>query len=278
MIVDKAVETSYNEDVILVGDDTDLLVLLLDKCASTNTNNQRVIFKPQPKMTHKTKPKCWDIKYACENLPAEVVKHVLFLNALYGCDTTSRLPGLRNDHILRLATDNKAFQQHALLFTCSTTPQDNVIASGLSILSSIYKSTVSLDATRVNMFTQKTKTHNELCEIDRYPPTEAAAIFHVKRLFLQVCSWKGINLDPLKWGFFLKDGKMLPSMTSLDVAPASVLDKIKCSCRTTCTKRCSCRNLGIDCTNNCTKCIYSCLNKPDVGDDPYLEEILPCVL
>lgn len=84
-----------------------------------------------------------------------------------------------------------------------------------------------------------------------------------------------MNLDPLKWGFFLKDGKMLPLMTELDVSPASVLAKIKCSCRTDCIKRCSCKNYGLDCSTNCRNCIHSCLNKPVVEEeDPYLEELL----
>ena len=60
---------------------------------------------------------------------------------------------------------------------------------------------------------------------------------------------------------------MLPIMTNRDVAPDSVLAKIKCSCKTTCVKRCSCKIFGINCTKNCRGCIDSCLNKPDVQDD-----------
>ena len=139
----------------------------------------------------------------------------------------------------------------------------------------LYRSNDPLDVAHAKMFTEKSKTHDELNHIDRYPPTEGAATFHIKRLFHQVCTWYGRDLDPLEWGFFLKDGKLLPVMTKLPVAPDLVLSKIKCSCRSTCTKRCSCRNFSLDCTNNCRNCIHSCLNKPEVDDeDPYLEEML----
>ena len=168
----------------------------------------------------------------------------------------------------------------ASLFTCPSTPPDILISSGLSILSLLYKSDNSLDTTRANMFLQKSSLHNELCDIDRYPPTETAAKLHIQRIFLQVCTWKGINLNPLEWGFFMKDDKMLPIMTALDVAPAAVLGKLKCTCRTTCTKRCSCRcNYGINCSNNCRNCKYTCLNKPIVEDnEPCLDELLLNIL
>ena len=212
------------EQVILVGDDTDLLILLIHKCA--NLDNQKIFFKPQPKTTQKTKAKIWDIKHVSKSLPSEIVKkHILLLHALHGCDTTSKLPGLRTDILLRLLIKSKEFQEHSSRFTCAsvTSTPDNVISSGLSILALLFKSSDTLDATRAIMFNEKSRTHSELSNIDRYPPTETAAIFHIRRIFLQISSWNGVQLDPLIWGFFVRGGKMLPIMTTRDVAPDTVL-------------------------------------------------------
>ena len=97
MIVDTAIAISQDNDCVLVGDDTDLLI---DKCS--NGRSGPIIFKPEPRATQKTIPKLWDIKYTCENLPPNVVRNILILHALHGCDTTSRLPGMRMDQLLRL--------------------------------------------------------------------------------------------------------------------------------------------------------------------------------
>ena len=159
------------------------------------------------------------------------------------------------------------FLEHGSLFTNVSMQSSHIVTAGLSMISKLYKSKCPLDETRADMFEKKSKIHNECKDIDRYPPTEAAAAEHVKRLYLQVCTWNGIRIEPLNWGFFLRDGMMLPIMTTQDIAPAKVLEKIKCSCLTSCTKRCSCKIFGIECSNNCKNCTYSCLNRAPIDDD-----------
>ena len=78
-------------------------------------------------------------------------------------------------------------------------------------------------------------------------------------------SWIGIDLDPLQFGFVMKDDTMLPVMsTSSEVCPEAVLQKMKCGCKTGCAKRCTCRTLGIECSTNCKNCVDNCTNKSQV--------------
>ena len=67
------------------------------------------------------------------------------------------------------------------------------------------------------------------------------------------------------------DGKCLPMQTDRPAAPAELLDIICCSCKKLCnTKRCTCRQHGLQCSDVCTECRgTSCSNSelPDVSDD-----------
>ena len=68
--------------------------------------------------------------------------------------------------------------------------------------------------------------------------------------------------DPLKWGWCLKNGKMMPIYTYKAPAPASLLKMIKFGCKTDCNKRiCTCFKYNLKCSVMCGECrgMY-CLN------------------
>ena len=54
------------------------------------------------------------------------------------------------------------------------------------------------------------------------PPTEQALMFHAYRVHLQVAQWKTLSLyclNPLEWGWSMKDRTLTPEMTDLEPAP-----------------------------------------------------------
>ena len=57
----KAVESATATDTVLIGDDTDLLVLLI---YHTNLKSHDLFFQPEPKKSMKgmNKPRVWNIK------------------------------------------------------------------------------------------------------------------------------------------------------------------------------------------------------------------------
>ena len=93
LIVQKAVESAAMVNTLLVGDDTDLLILL---CYHASLDSHSIFFQPEPKKATKN-PRVWDIKAVKEQLGPEVYSYILFLHAVLGCDTTSRLYGNRRE-------------------------------------------------------------------------------------------------------------------------------------------------------------------------------------
>ena len=74
-------------DTVLVGDDTDILVLL---CYHACLESHNILFKPELKKAT-MKPRVWNITAVKETLGFEICNNILFLHAILGCDTTSLL-------------------------------------------------------------------------------------------------------------------------------------------------------------------------------------------
>ena len=74
-----------------------------------------------------------------------------------------------------------------------------------------------------------------MVQVHTLPPTSAATENHSKRVFLQVQEWLGKTdqLNPEKWGWTCKNGKLFPDTVSLPAAPESLLTVIRCSSRQT---------------------------------------------
>ena len=72
-------------NTVLVGDDTDLIVLL---CYHASLKSCDLYFCPEPKKNTK-KPRIWNIIATKQILGEDICNHILFIHALLGCDTTS---------------------------------------------------------------------------------------------------------------------------------------------------------------------------------------------
>ena len=89
LIVQSAVECSYSAHTVIVGDDTDLLILLFYHAIRDDCHD--IFFKPERKMGSKKLPKYWNIKLTKAALGNHVCENILFIHAFLGCDTTSRV-------------------------------------------------------------------------------------------------------------------------------------------------------------------------------------------
>ena len=103
--VRKAVESARSIITILVGDDTDLLVLLIFH-VELNANN--IYFAPEPK-TNSKKSRIWNIKLLKVTLGSTMCDNILFIHAILGCDTTSRMFGLGKGLALKKFMKNADF-------------------------------------------------------------------------------------------------------------------------------------------------------------------------
>jgi hypothetical protein len=102
-------------------------------------------------------------------------------------------------------------------------------------------------------------------------PTEQAAKYHARRVHLQVCQWKTLDLNILEannWGWQLNEDQLRPIMTDIERAPEWLLKFICCNCnplsKNACSSRvCSCKKNGLPCIAACGKCYGELCTNPN---------------
>ena len=92
LIVKKAIAVSQTANTAVIGDDNDLLVLLLYH--ARNIESFEIFFHPEPKQYAKRKPITVSIHSAVIKLGVELCENILFIYALLGCDTISSVLGI----------------------------------------------------------------------------------------------------------------------------------------------------------------------------------------
>ena len=78
LIVQKAVETASTVDTVLIGDDNDLLILLIYH-ASLDSHN--LFLKPEPKKNTKNS-RVWNIRAVKQHLGPDICRQTLSLHAI----------------------------------------------------------------------------------------------------------------------------------------------------------------------------------------------------
>ena len=133
------------------------------------------------------------------------------------------------------------------------------------------RSDESLDLLQYSRFCQKITTGTSFVQVECLPPTSTAAVYHSLKVYHQVQQWRGVALPPQDWGWKLVDGRLLPVRTDLPAAHASLLEIVRCNCKSNCgAQRCSCRKNGLDCLAACGTCRgQSCTNSvsPDLSEN-----------
>ena len=255
LIVQKAVESATMRNTVLVGDDTDLLILL---CYHESLDSHCIFFRPEPKKTTKN-PRIWDIKAVKEQLGPEVCSHILFLHAVLGCDTTSCLYGIRKGASLIKFKSSRHFHEQAKAFNVQSASARDVTAAGEQVLVSIYngRPEESLDSLCYKQFCEKVTTNTSHVQPQTLPPTTAAAKYHSLSVYLQIQQWKGPedDLSPVECGWKEMEGGLTPVQTDLPKAPEELLRMIRCNCQTDCSSmRCTSEKHNIKCSAGCGNC------------------------
>ena len=267
LIVQTAVESARTKTTILVGDDTDLLVLL---CYHASEDGCDLYFRPEPKGNARG-ARAWHMKRVKEQLGKEVCRNLLFLHAVTGCDTTSRLYGVGKATALKKFENVLHFKQQANVFSRHSTVSD-VVSAGEKALVSLFggKPGVGLNALRYQRYFEKLANKTSHIEPQNLPPTAAAARFHSLRVYLQVKQWQGegAGMSMEDWGWKVSNYQVFPVATDLPPAPESLLQLIRCNCSSDCSSmRCICRKNGMQCSPACGQCKgSSCTNSLNTVD------------
>ena len=126
LIVQTAVESASHMNTIVIGDDTDLLILL---CYHADLNSHDLFMIPEPKRNSK-KNRTWNIKQIKHKLGGVVCTNLLFVHAILGCNTTSRVFGLGKGAALRKVCTSPLFCQQATVFTEGGSSRHDIAIAG----------------------------------------------------------------------------------------------------------------------------------------------------
>ena len=93
-------------------------------------------------------------------------------------------------------------------------------------------------------------------ELKNLPPTSGAARQHALRAYHSIQQWKGVSLNPLDWGWYLKNSVLKPIYTECQTIPDKLADMISCGCtKGNCgDDRCICKINAIKCSIVCNNC------------------------
>lgn len=126
LIVQTVIQSARSIITVLVGDDTDLLVLL---CRHAEMNAIDLFFKAEPKQRSKTR-KIWNIKKTKTSLGPNVCANILLVHAILGCDTTSRIHGIGKGVALTKIRTEAPFREQVNVFNHPGASKDEVIMAG----------------------------------------------------------------------------------------------------------------------------------------------------
>ena len=185
MIVKGAVECSLQINTIVVGDDNDLLVLL---CYHCEFSSQDAFFQLEPK-ANTAKHIMWGLRKTKTILGVKVIQVILFVHAILGGDTTSRLHVLGKASALKMVTKNEQFLRLARLFCgYAETSNEAIVKAGEDVLVYLYNGSErdDLNSLCYKRFCEKVKSGSKAVEAKCLPPTTAGARYHSLRVFFQI--------------------------------------------------------------------------------------------
>lgn len=203
-----AIESAKTKPTVLLGEDTDLLVLLLHHADVTSNS---LIFKSGNVSKVNTHIKIWDILKTKVLLGEELCTLLPLIHAISGCDTTSRMFGVSKAATLKKFAEHDFLKTRQLL--CNANAKDDVISAGENIISSLYNGAPyeELNVLRYRKFAARVLTNKTCVQIHTLPPTSNAASFHSQRAYLQMKMWMNEdNLNPCEWGWKVANGNLVP--------------------------------------------------------------------
>lgn len=254
LIIQTAIEMSSAHHVTVIGEDVDLLILL-------------VALAPVGRNIHFVKPGKGNVErktFSSRDLQVTtgLKSTILFLHAFGGCDTTSCFFRKGKLKCFKLMKDQPFLREVAETFNNADAMHEEIALAGQRFVLSLYGAPItetSLNKHRYNLFA-KAATHKKV-DLASLPPTEAALRQHSFRVYHQVQKWLGHENCPELWGWKKTDSGLVPVPTTQPAAPDSLLHMISCNCKKGCTAACGCRKAGLKCSVICGHCLgVSCHN------------------
>ncbi len=148
-------------------------------------------------------------------LGPDICNHILFIHALLGCDTTSRLYGIGKGSSLKMFTASHPFREQAKVFNIHPASMQDVVNAGEKALVIIYngKLTDTLDSLQLGGYVRMwLQSHVHVMLNRRCYHQHQVQQNTIATLYLQVQEWKGSadELNPTDWGWQEGDEGFVP--------------------------------------------------------------------
>ena len=162
LIVLTAVSCTASKPTVVIGEDTDLLVLL---CFHGDMDGCDLYFYSEAKSKGK-KQRIWDIKNTKNKLGLDTCKLLPVVHALSGCDTTSQLFRVGKSNALKRLTNDSFLRQARTFFDVNAT-KDDVVKAGENALLIIYNGNTGdgLNSLRYRRFYEKVSSNASAVEL-----------------------------------------------------------------------------------------------------------------
>ena len=231
-IVLVAVNRSRQCSCTLIGEDTDLLLLLL---YYADCKNETLIFRSDKKNYCNV----YDIHVIKTELGPEVCRYLLFIHTFTGSDTTSRIFNVGKQTVFGKLKDPMIINV-AKNFTTPGLDKNLICEHGLKAMVIVCggKLKVDLMQLRYNVLVNKILAAKKFLSPEPLPQTESATNYHSMSTYLHTIIWMGTSedMDPRERGW-KEGGKYIPLLTDNPPTPEFLLNIIRCTCKTGCASK-----------------------------------------
>ena len=222
-IVKVAVETAKETPVNVFSDDTDVLCLLLHHCNNTRDLHKVNIINVTKKKDQQRH--CYTISDITNRLQNPVILlYLLFAHAFTGCDTTSAIHRFGKSSIFTKLQHSKQLRLIADIFNKSEQTPEQIGTASISFFESLHSPNLSLAEIRKQKYEDMVAASKVNIDLSVLPPSPRVAFFHGLRVSHQLQVWLELmntDLNPLDWGWEMKDGLFSPIMTDNEPGPQS---------------------------------------------------------
>ncbi len=237
----------------MIGEDTDLLILLLYHAPKSG---HKLYLRSDKNL--KSGNYSYDIKKCKSILGEQICKLLLFLHAFTGFDSCSRIYGVGKSTAFTKLLDNPTLRKVASVFSEDNKSHQEIEEAGKQALIILFGDDLKQSLNRLRYLTLVDKVTNAKSFVtpERLSKTESAAKFHSYRVYYQVRFWRGNQvLKPTDWGWIERDGHYEAIMMDQPPAPENLLQIIHCNCKTGCSSiKCGCRKNDLPCSTACGTC------------------------
>ena len=168
----------------MIGEDTDLLVLLL---YHYTVAGKELYFR-----SDKENPHIYDIRKLKTLFEDHVCTSLLFAHAFTGCDTTSRIFGIgKKSAFQKVIANDAVFSSCSRIFCSPNSDHSTIEIAGAKAMLSLCNrpELESLASLRYSFICKKTANAKSFVTPERLPPTASATKYHSWKTYNQVMTW-----------------------------------------------------------------------------------------